>query len=77
MTKPSRSVADDLGTPQEIATYLHTSIARLAQMRYQGTGPRFVKVGRRVLYRWVDVRGWLDENTHQSTPKADTPTHRA
>jgi hypothetical protein len=57
----------DLGTPPEVAEYLHTSVAQLAQFRYRGIGPRFVKVGRRVLYRWSDVADWLDRNTMQRT----------
>lgn len=53
----------DLGTAPEVAQFLHTSEAGLAQMRYRGTGPRFVKVGHRVLYRWADVHAYLDANT--------------
>jgi hypothetical protein len=32
-------------------------------MRYRGTGPKFIKRGRRVLYRWADVNAYLDANT--------------
>lgn len=57
----------DLATPGEVAAYLHTTEHRLAQLRYLGTGPKFVKIIRRVLYRWSDVQAWLDENTRQQT----------
>jgi predicted DNA-binding transcriptional regulator AlpA len=57
----------NLGTPHEVAEYLHTSVAQLAQFRYLGKGPKFVKVGRRVLYRWSDVAEWLERNTLQRT----------
>ncbi|BCO35496.1 helix-turn-helix domain-containing protein [Mycobacterium heckeshornense] len=53
----------DLATPAEVAEALGTSPAGLAQMRYRGTGPAFVKVGRRVRYRWSDVRDYLAANT--------------
>jgi hypothetical protein len=56
-----------LGTPPEVAEYLHTTTAALAQDRYKGTGPKFIKRGSRVLYRWSDVLEWLDRNTIQRT----------
>jgi len=31
------------------------------------TGPKFIKRGSRVLYRWPDVLEWLDRNTFQRT----------
>lgn len=54
---------DDLGTPADIAAYLHTSISALAMLRHRSTGPPYIKAGRRVLYRWGDVREWLNRNT--------------
>lgn len=60
----------NLGTPTEVAEYLHTSVAQLARLRYSGKGPKFVKMGRRVLYRWSDVAQWLERNT---MPRTDDP----
>ncbi len=58
----------DTATAAQVAAVLDTTEAGLAQMRYRGTGPRFVKRGpRRVLYRWSDVRSYLDANTCQRT----------
>lgn len=57
----------DTASPAEVAKVLHTTEGRLAQMRYLGTGPRFVKIGRRVLYRWSDIQAYLEANTHQQT----------
>jgi hypothetical protein len=62
-----------LATPPEVAEYLHTTTASLAQDRYKGTGPKFIKRGSRVLYRWSDVLEWLDRNTIQRT---DDPRQR-
>ncbi|MED5813859.1 DNA-binding protein [Mycolicibacterium sp. 050232] len=57
-------MVDETATPKEVAAYLHTTEAGLAQMRYRGVGPKFVKVGpRKVIYRWADVRAYLDANT--------------
>jgi hypothetical protein len=57
----------DTATAAQVAPVLDTTEAGLAQMRYRGTGPRFVKRGRRVLYRWSDVRDYLNANTLQRT----------
>jgi hypothetical protein len=58
----------DLATPAEVAEALHTTPASLAQMRYRGDGPKFVRVGRRrVLYRWVDVEQYINESLHNRT----------
>jgi hypothetical protein len=57
-----------LATPAQVAKYLHTTQAALAQMRYMGTGPKFIKVGgRRVLYNWDDLLEWIKKNTIQRT----------
>ena len=56
----------ETATAKEVAAYLHTTEAGLAQMRYRGTGPKFCKVGpRKIIYRWSDVRDYLDANTFQ------------
>jgi hypothetical protein len=64
-TKPA--VTDDITTPEKVAEALNTSLMGLAQMRYRGTGPRFIKRGSRVLYRWSDVSDYLDGHTHERT----------
>ena len=56
-----------LATPAEVAEYLHTTTASLAQDRYPGTGPKYIKRGSRVLHRWSDVLEWLERNTFQRT----------
>jgi hypothetical protein len=57
-----------LATPAQVAEALHTTPASLAQMRYRGDGPKWVRAGRRrVLYRWVDVDQWLTESLHVRT----------
>lgn len=55
-------------SPREVAAVLHTTEAGLAQMRYRGTGPKFCKVGsRKIVYRWSDIKDYLDANTCQRT----------
>jgi hypothetical protein len=58
----------ELATPAEVAEALHTTTASLAQMRYRGDGPKFVRAGRRrVLYRWTDVEQWVTDSVHDRT----------
>lgn len=64
---PKPTVADDITTPDEVAPALKTTLMGLAQMRYRGTGPKFIKRGSRVLYRWSDVSAYLDGQTRERT----------
>jgi predicted DNA-binding transcriptional regulator AlpA len=48
-------------TTMEVAELCRTSPDTVRFWRYSGQGPRSFKVGRRVLYRRVDVEQWLDE----------------
>jgi hypothetical protein len=57
----------DVALPSEVAALLDTTTDGLAQMRFRGTGPKFIKRGRRVLYRWSDVRAYFEANTCQRT----------
>ena len=60
-------------TPQEFAVdYCRRGPERAAlkwaaRLRQDGTGPKFVKVGRQVRYRLSDVLEWLEANTFSST----------
>lgn len=63
MDEPSETM-----TAGQVAEMLHTSEAGLAQLRYRGNGPKFVKVGgRKIIYRRSDVLAYLDANTMQRT----------
>jgi hypothetical protein len=68
ITNPS--VVDDIALPTQVADALGTSLPGLAQMRYRGTGPKFIKRGSRVLYRWSDVSDYLDSQTRERTGAA-------
>lgn len=49
-----------LATAKEVAEFLRTSENQLSRLRYEGHGPRFIKLGRSVRYRWADVQAWID-----------------
>lgn len=52
-----------LASPRELADYLGVPLPTLAQWRYHGTGPKPIKVGRHIRYRWSSVEEWLDSQT--------------
>ena len=59
-----RDMADaQLATPPEVARFMRTTTARLANDRYRRRGIPFVKNGASVLYRWDDVHAWIERNT--------------
>lgn len=64
-------MGDKLATPAEVAEYLGTTVPALAQMRYRGTGPEFIKLtARKVRYEWTSVRKWLEEGRRSITGDA-------
>jgi hypothetical protein len=80
LTNPMHDVSGppgvDTATPGEVAAALGTSEGGLAQMRFRGTGPNYIRIGGakrgRILYRWSDVRAYLDAKTIQPTDPAGT-----
>ena len=48
-------------TPDQVCELIPgTTRAGLAQMRFKGNGPTYLKPGKRVLYRKEDVIAWVD-----------------
>jgi predicted DNA-binding transcriptional regulator AlpA len=61
--------AEFLNTRQ-VAERTGLAVDSLAKRRVTGDGPRFIKAGRRVLYRWQDVEAWLLKQARNSTSDA-------
>jgi predicted DNA-binding transcriptional regulator AlpA len=55
-----------LRTP-EAARFVGLSIRTLEKHRIYGTGPRYAKLGGRVVYRLEDLQGWVDSAVKAST----------
>ena len=55
------TIAPELMTLAEVATWLRKSQAQLRWMRHNGSGPKSGLVGGRIMYRRIDVQRWLDE----------------
>ena len=51
---------------EQVAAHFQTTTGSLGYQRYAGTGPRFVKIGRRVMYRVADLITYID--THAVDP---------
>lgn len=59
------SSPEPLLSAKEVAAWLNTTTGGLAQLRFRGEGPPYVKLGRTVRYQASDVRAWLDDNKRQ------------
>ncbi|WP_425542306.1 helix-turn-helix transcriptional regulator [Brevundimonas basaltis] len=46
-------------TREEAATFLGVSVSSLAHWSMAGTGPVFIRVGRRAWYREAHLRSWM------------------
>ncbi len=51
----------------EAAAYLAISQSTLCKRRVYGNGPKFVRLGRAVVYRKCDLDAWLDACSATST----------
>ncbi len=60
-------MTETLLTPPEAADRLRLKEHTLRTMRTRRGGPRFVKLGGKVLYRPSDIESWLRERTFACT----------
>ena len=54
-------------TGEETSEFLNVASQTLAQWRFKGGGPTFLRYGRRVMYRKSDLLAWLAEREYQNT----------
>lgn len=54
-------------TPEQAASLLSIKPATLARWRWEGRGPRFVKIGSRVRYEEHDLLAFIDAGIRTST----------
>jgi predicted DNA-binding transcriptional regulator AlpA len=53
-----------LATDDEFCAFAGLSTQQSAQLRYLGTGPRFIRVtGRQIRYAWSDIEAWCEAQT--------------
>ena len=58
---------------EQAAAYILLSPATLVRMRITGEGPRYAKVGRRVIYAIEDLDAWVEERKQSFTGEAPNP----
>ena len=49
-----------------VADYLDIPTGTLANWRYQGRGPAYVRIGRHVRYRAEDIARWIESSVNYS-----------
>lgn len=52
----------ELLTASETANFLRTTPGSLANLRCQGEGPPYLRLGRRILYEKKEVLKWLEKH---------------
>jgi predicted DNA-binding transcriptional regulator AlpA len=73
LIKEAFMVTNPTGLPQrylrtpEAARFVGLSIRTLEKHRIYGTGPRYSKLGGRVVYRVEDLQAWVDSGAKAST----------
>ena len=55
-----------LGKTPEVATYLGVPVQTMRVWRVKGVGPRGIRVGKHVRYRWADVDAWIESQADRS-----------
>jgi predicted DNA-binding transcriptional regulator AlpA len=58
-------------TAKTAAQIVGLSESTLAKLRLNGNGPMYCKLGRRVVYRPLDLELWLQSRTARDTSDAD------
>lgn len=61
---------DRLLTIEEVAELTRICVATLRFKRYERTGPRSFRLGRRVMYWLTDVLDWIDQHYNHDGPHA-------
>lgn len=64
---PTASANPEFLTTVEAGALLRLSPRTLEKLRVLGGGPRFRKLGARVVYAAADLRAWADSNTYGMT----------
>jgi predicted DNA-binding transcriptional regulator AlpA len=57
-------------TTEAAARYLSLAESTLEKARVTGTGPRYLKLGRAVRYRIVDLDAWMADRAVNNTSEA-------
>lgn len=56
---PLPEAGDTLIPSSSMQSYIGIAPQTLARWRYEGKGPRYIKIGRKVAYKVNDIKVWL------------------
>lgn len=62
-----KQMDSNLLTTETASTYTGLARQTLAKLRVYGDGPRFAKLGRKVVYRKADLDNWINARLREST----------
>ena len=54
-------------TPKDLATRWSLAPHTLSQWRWSGVGPQYLKIGKRVLYRLIDIEQFEENKLRRHT----------
>lgn len=63
--------AEELLTLEEVSRMTRVPVGTLRWYRVNGRGPRFAKIGRRVMARKHEVEAWLDQQFESEAAEHD------
>lgn len=70
MGEMEAATVEEFITAAQAAQIVHATTRYLAELRFNGTGPKFIKPSpRKVLYRRSDVIAWLDSHERTITDR--------
>ena len=64
-------------TEAEVAAYLRTSRRTLRNLRRKGSGPKYARVGRQIIYRLVELQEWQAAQTQAGSRRTSACEARA
>lgn len=67
----SSEAREDLFETERAAPYIKHATSTLHRWRVEGSGPPYIKLGRKVFYRRADLDAFLDSHVVTSTSEAE------
>jgi excisionase family DNA binding protein len=65
--QPVSKQTEEFLTPKQAAAFLRVSKSYLDKLRVYGGGPRFLRFGRKILYRKSELNVWAEQRCFSST----------
>ena len=57
-----RQENQDILMEKDAAETVAIGYSTLRKHRYEGTGPKYIRIGRSIRYKRIDIEKWLDEH---------------